>query len=97
MPHRPNVPIRIQGIECGTAHVNDDGTVELKLGENNNEGKELLEHIRAGIVFGLSISPILNPGIDGKLITRVEQEKKLPIVGSWRFRQHDGHLHPFHD
>jgi hypothetical protein len=71
----------MKGDEIGTACVNDDGTIELSLGPDNEHGKELLEHIRAGVVFGLTIGMILNPAVDGKLITRVQHEKTLPELG----------------
>lgn len=78
------IPLKMKGVQIGSALVNEDGTIQLTMGPNNALGRELLEHIKIGLVFGLTISPIINPAVDGKLITRVENEQPLPAHGGFQ-------------
>lgn len=83
MPYA-QVPVKMGGVDIGTARVNRDGTIQITTVVPNEQVQELLEHIKAGVVFGLSITPIINPGISGNLISRVDREKPLSEFGGFK-------------
>lgn len=68
------VPVKIDGVGVGSARVAEDGTIMLIMGSPCRLGHEILKQIEIGIVSGLEVRPIINPMVDGRLITRMDNE-----------------------
>ncbi len=78
------IPVKIGRIQVGTAVIKEDGTFDIHITGENENGKEIYQLILAGFVYGLSIAPSLNPAVDGKLYTRLEHERPITEVGGFR-------------
>jgi hypothetical protein len=78
--HIDNVPVKLQGIQIGTAKVNADGSILMALSHRSNVGMEIYQQLLAGFIYGLSIGPIINPAVDGNLISRTDCERDIPPV-----------------
>lgn len=68
------VPVKVGEQTVGHAWVHADGIIEMS---TFAYGKELLEHIQAGLVVGLNISPVVEPAIDARLVSRIG-DKAMP-------------------
>lgn len=95
------VPVKVYGVEVGVATVSNNGALNIHLEPKNGIGDELLEHIQNGLVFGLSVNPILNPAVDGNLVSRLDNQRSIEDLGGIR-PQGDGNslihiMHPFVD
>lgn len=55
------VPVKVQGKIIGSAHVSEDGGIELSLNTPSDFGKELLDGIAVGMIAGLNLSPVVIP------------------------------------
>lgn len=70
------LPLKYEGVHVGDATVFPDGSISVDMHEAN-----VYLLLASGAVLGVSISPILNPAVDGKLISRVENEKPITEFG----------------
>lgn len=60
MTHAEGIPLKIGGVQVGTARIHQGGTIELMMGPSPL-GQEILEMIQADLVDGLSIRPTMKP------------------------------------
>lgn len=61
MTHAEQVPVKIGSVTVGSATVNSDGTIDIRMSGPSDGGKELLESIVVGHVSALSIQPVSIP------------------------------------
>lgn len=65
-----NIPVKVGGVEVGTARIGEDGAIDLIL-EPNQFGRDVCTGVRAGIVTGLTIRPVRRtanePGSDNNV------------------------------
>ncbi len=86
-----NIPLMMSREQVGIGTLHDDGTMtfEMKFTTDPNPevtewGRILAEAIKMGAVFAVDVEvsarPTVNPVIDGRLITRVDNEPSVTEV-----------------
>ena len=85
MTHAERIPLKMNGLDVGSARVNVDGTISLTMKAGCQPGLELLEFIRSNVVVGLSIKTIINPVVDGEIISRLDHEMPLADYEGFKF------------
>lgn len=111
MAFADRIPLKMNGVTIGTATVRDDGTFIAVVNESANaQIAEVFDLVKLGFVFGISLSPIMNPALDGRLITRLYNERPLTDFGGFNLDKTRAYVeyhqltgppdeltHPFHD
>lgn len=83
------IPLKLRGEEVGTMTILDNDKITVRLHEHFQVAvDEIRKLVDMGFVFGLNISPILNPAVDGKLVSRLDNEKPITEVGGFHPSQH---------
>lgn len=67
MTHAENVPVKMNGIDVGTARVDDTGLIQITLTPPSYVGHTLLEFLQQGVVVGLSLSALVDPAVESAL------------------------------
>lgn len=81
-----HVPLKIGVQHVGYARVFGDGTIEVEI-HSKYLGKELFQHIQAGLVEGLTLAPIVKPAVDAHLpnVRTLRDRMKLRNTRGIRF------------
>lgn len=90
MTHAENVPVKMNGVDVGTARVDVD-TIQITLNGPTTVGDVLLEFVEKGLVSGLSLAPIVIPALDAA--RRNDHDSPFTPQGGFRFSppHNEGH------
>lgn len=76
-----DVPVRIGGVEVGTARIDEDGGIDLTM-KPNQFGRDIYTGTQAGIVTGITIRPVrrttLDPLSDGSNVRPLRAVQDSP-------------------
>lgn len=90
-----DLPVKMGEIEVGRIRAGEDGTLVIHVGARREEiVREIFQMARMGVIAGLKVTPIVYPAVDGRLMSRLANERPLLDFGGIRI---DDHTHPHMD